>query len=167
MQSYKERLININVFVFDVDGVLTNGMTLLHPNGEYLREIYARDMQGFKLAKENGFKLCAITAGRSQTVKNALLNLGFDEVHLGAHDKLSVFENYITRNSFQKKEVLYMGDDIADIPVLKEVGISTCPQDAVQDVRSICDYVSHYKGGNGCAREVIEQTLRMQNKWLY
>lgn len=167
MISYKQKLKDIEAFIFDVDGVITNGMALLHPDGEYLREVYARDMQAFRLAKQNGFHLCAITAGRSETVKKALFHLGFDMVYLGKHDKLDSYNDYLKLKNIHHNQVLYMGDDIADIPVLENVGVSSCPYDAVQEVRKRVDYVSHLPGGRGAVRDVIEQTLRVKGLWNY
>ena len=99
-------------------------------------------------------------------VKRRLEGLGIRDVFIAVHDKLPVMNKYLKENQINNQEVLYMGDDIPDFPCLKEVGVSTCPHDAAIEIREISDYISHIDGGKGCVRDVIEQTLRVQNKWM-
>ena len=99
-------------------------------------------------------------------VKKRLEGLGIDQVFLSTHQKLPVMENYLKNNNIQASQVLYMGDDIPDLPCLNVVGISTCPNDAAVEIREVCDYISHIDGGKGCVRDVLEQTMRVQNKWM-
>ena len=163
--NYKKQLKNIKAFVFDVDGVLTNGGLIIYPNGKFLRQMNAKDGYAIKLAIKNKYTIAIITGGREENIKTRFENLGVSEVNLGVHDKLPVLKNFMSKNNLKKEEVLYMGDDIPDIECLKYVGFSCCPIDASTDVIEICDYISNKNGGEGCVRDVIEQTLRVTKKW--
>lgn len=164
MISYKERLPKITTFIFDVDGVLTNNQVFLM-NGEVVRSLHSKDGFILQLAAKKGYKIFIITGGNSEQVKDRLLHSGVMEVHLKSSDKLSVYHSICERHQLRDEEILYMGDDIPDIPVLKKVGLSCCPQDAVSDIKAIVHYQSPILGGNGCVREVMEQVLRVQGKW--
>ncbi|MBM3160276.1 MAG: HAD family hydrolase [Bacteroidetes bacterium] len=165
MKNYKIKLNSVTTFIFDVDGVFTDGKVYLI-NDDVIRALQSKDGYAVQYATKIGYKIFIITGGNSQQVKDRLLNLGVNEVHLSVKRKLTCFEDIILRFNLTPDEVLYMGDDIPDIPVLKKVGVSTCPQDACSDVKMLVDYQSHCKGGFGCVRDVIEQTLRLQGKWL-
>lgn len=165
MQNYKIKLNKISTFIFDVDGVFTDGKVYLI-NDDVIRALNSKDGYAVQYATKLGFKIFIITGGNSQQVKDRLLNLGVNEVHLAVKRKLECYDNILLRFQLSPEEVLYMGDDIPDIPVLKKVGVSTCPQDACSDVKLLVDYQSHRNGGFGCVRDVIEQTLRLQGKWL-
>lgn len=165
MQNYKIKLNKISTFIFDVDGVFTDGKVYLI-NDDVIRALNSKDGYAVQYATKLGFKIFIITGGNSQQVKDRLLNLGVNEVHLAVKRKLECYENILLRFQLLPEEVLYMGDDIPDIPVLKKVGVSTCPQDACSDVKMLVDYQSQRNGGFGCVRDVIEQTLRVQGKWL-
>ncbi len=165
MQNYKIKLNKISTFIFDVDGVFTDGKVYLI-NDDVIRALNSKDGYAVQYATKLGFKIFIITGGNSQQVKDRLLNLGVNEVHLAVKRKLECYDNILLRFQLSPEEVLYMGDDIPDIPVLKKVGVSTCPQDACSDVKMLVDYQSHRNGGFGCVRDVIEQTLRLQGKWL-
>lgn len=165
MQNYKIKLNKISTFIFDVDGVFTDGKVYLI-NDDVVRALNSKDGYSIQYATKLGYKIFIITGGNSQQVKDRLLNLGVNEVHLAVKRKLECYENILFRFQLSPEEVLYMGDDIPDIPVLKKVGVSTCPQDACSDVKMLVDYQSHRNGGFGCVRDVIEQTLRLQGKWL-
>jgi 3-deoxy-D-manno-octulosonate 8-phosphate phosphatase (KDO 8-P phosphatase) len=165
MQNYKIKLKKISTFIFDVDGVFTDGKVYLI-NDDVIRALNSKDGYAVQYATKLGFKIFIITGGNSQQVKDRLLNLGVNEVHLAVKRKLECYDNILLRFQLSPEEVLYMGDDIPDIPVLKKVGVSTCPQDACSDVKLLVDYQSHRNGGFGCVRDVIEQTLRLQGKWL-
>ncbi len=165
MQNYKIKLNKISTFIFNVEGVFTDGKVYLI-NDDVIRALNSKDGYAVQYATKLGYKIFIITGGNSQQVKDRLLNLGVNEVHLAVKRKLECYENILLRNQVLPEEVLYMGDDIPDIPVLKKVGVSTCPQDACSDVKMLVDYQSHRNGGFGCVRDVIEQTLRLQGKWL-
>ncbi len=164
MISYKERLPKITTFIFDVDGVLTNNQVFLM-NGEVVRSLHSKDGFILQLAAKKGYKIFIITGGNSEEVKDRLLHAGVTEVHLKSSDKMSVYDSICERHKLKHEEILYMGDDVPDIPVLKKVGISCCPQDAVSDIKAIVHYQSPIAGGHGCVREIMEQVLRVQGKW--
>ncbi|RLJ68641.1 3-deoxy-D-manno-octulosonate 8-phosphate phosphatase (KDO 8-P phosphatase) [Lacinutrix venerupis] len=164
-KSYKEHLSNINTFIFDVDGVLTDGSLTITANGDMLRTMNVKDGYALKQALNKGYNLCIISGGINEGVKKRLENLGIKDVFLGAHNKIEQFNIYIKDKNIKSENVLYMGDDIPDIPVLELVGLATCPQDAVQEVKQLSKYISHKKGGKGCVRDVIEQVLKVNNDW--
>jgi 3-deoxy-D-manno-octulosonate 8-phosphate phosphatase (KDO 8-P phosphatase) len=165
MKSYKEKLPKIKAFMFDVDGVLTDGKVYLMED-DFVRALHSKDGYALQYAIKMDYKIFIITGGSSSEVQKRLLNLGVTEVHLSCHRKLTQYEDILRRHQLTDEEVLYMGDDIPDIPVLKKVGVSTCPQDAAIDVKDVVDYHSPFDGGKACVRDVIEQTLRVQGKWL-
>tara|TARA_B100000965_G_C19512992_1_gene722797 strand:- start:668 stop:1177 length:510 start_codon:yes stop_codon:yes gene_type:complete len=165
-KNYKELLKKITTFILDVDGVLTNGKILITSKGKMLREMNTKDGFIIKYALDKGFKIFIISGGTNKGVKERLKDLGIDEIFLGDHTKKDTYEKLIKKYNLQKNEIVYMGDDIPDIPVMKKIGVPCCPNDAVPDVKQISIYVSKKNGGEGCVRDIIEQTLRVQNKWL-
>ncbi len=165
MINYKEKFKNIKNFVFDVDGVLTNGGLYILPSGEFMRKMNAKDGYALKLALIKGYNIAIITGGKEKSIKERLNKLGIENVYLNAHNKLPILESYLTNNGLNLKNTLYMGDDIPDIECMKKVYISCCPKDAVSELKEVSDYTSSYKGGDGCVRDVIEQVLRINNDW--
>ena len=166
-ESYKIKLRDINTFIFDVDGVLTDGTVLIDSNGEMLRRMNIKDGFAMKFAVDSGYNISIITGGTNKAVKKRLISLGISNIYLGSHNKIRAFNDYIKKYNLNPKNILYVGDDIPDISVMKEVGLSACPQDAAHEVKAISDYVSHKNGGQGCVREIIEQVLRVQDKWVF
>lgn len=164
-KSYKEYLEHITTFIFDVDGVLTNGNVSILTNGEMLRTMSVKDGYALKVAIVSGYNICIISGGSNEGVSIRLKGLGIEDVYLGAHNKIDQLNDYLTKNNIKKENVLYMGDDIPDYPVMKMVGLPCCPQDAVPEIKNISKYISHKKGGKGAARDVIEQVLKVQGKW--
>ncbi|OIQ24074.1 HAD family hydrolase [Lacinutrix sp. MedPE-SW] len=164
-KSYKEYLSDINTFIFDVDGVLTDGSLTITTTGEMLRTMNVKDGYAIKHALNNGYNVCIISGGTNEGVRKRLEHLGVADVYLGAHNKIEQFEDYIAKKNVEAKNVLYMGDDIPDIPVMQLVGLATCPQDAVKEVKAVSKYISHKKGGNGSVRDVIEQVLKVRKNW--
>jgi 3-deoxy-D-manno-octulosonate 8-phosphate phosphatase (KDO 8-P phosphatase) len=164
-KSYKEYLKHITTFIFDVDGVLTDGTVTILTDGELLRKMTVKDGYALKTAIVNGFNICIISGGTNEGVSIRLQGLGIKDIYLGAHNKIDQLNDYLSKSNIQAKNVLYMGDDIPDYPVMKIVGLPCCPQDAVPEIKSISKYVSHKKGGEGAARDVIEQVLKVQGKW--
>jgi 3-deoxy-D-manno-octulosonate 8-phosphate phosphatase (KDO 8-P phosphatase) len=165
MNSYKHALNHINTFIFDVDGVFTDGKVYLL-KGEIIRTLNSKDAYAVQYAAKMGYKIFAITGGNSIEVRDSLLGLGMTRVYLSAHSKMICYEEIKAEFNLTDQEIAYMGDDIPDIPVLKVAGLSACPQDAVIDVKSVVDYQSPFDGGKTCVRDIIEQTLRVQGKWL-
>ena len=165
MKNYKQLLPNIKTFIFDVDGVLTDGKILIHSDGELLRSFDTKDGYAIKCALLKGFKIAIITGGRNEAVRERFKELGVFDIYLGAHHKLDAYQDLMDNYDLKAEEILYIGDDIPDIPVMEKVGLGCCPADAVPDVKARADYISHKKGGEGCVRELIEQVLRVQDKW--
>lgn len=165
MKSYKELLNHVNTFIFDVDGVLTNGDVIIF-NDDVIRTLNSRDSYAIQYAVKQGFEVYVITGGNSQDVRNRLLELGVKEVHLRSSNKIDVLQDIVQRNSLDNKNILYMGDDIPDYEVMQSVGVAACPQDAAIEIKRISHYQSPFNGGRHCVRDVIEQTLRVQNKWF-
>lgn len=164
--SYKQRLAHITTFAFDVDGVLTDGSIILESSGEMVRTMHTKDGYALQHAIKKGFNIVIITGGNSTMVKKRLEGLGIQDVFLSAHHKLPILRSYLGQKNIDPKNVLYMGDDIPDFECLNSVGISTCPRDSAVEIREICDYISHIDGGKGAVRDVIEQVLRVQGKWM-
>jgi 3-deoxy-D-manno-octulosonate 8-phosphate phosphatase (KDO 8-P phosphatase) len=165
MKNYKHLLPKIKTFIFDVDGVLTDGKILINSDGELLRSFDTKDGYAMKCALVKGFKIAIITGGRNEAVRERFKELGVIDIYLGAHHKLDAYQDLMDNYNLNPEEILYIGDDIPDIPVMEKVGLGCCPADAASDVKAIADYVSHKKGGEGCVRELIEQVLRVQGKW--
>ena len=165
-KNYKELLKEITTFILDVDGVLTNGKILVTSKGKMLREMNTKDGFIIKYALDKGFKIFIISGGTNKGVKERLKDLGIEEIFLGEHTKKDTYEKLIKKYNLKRNEIVYMGDDIPDIPVMKKIGVPCCPNDAVSDVKQISIYISKKNGGQGCVRDIIEQTLRVQNKWL-
>lgn len=165
-KSYKELLHNITTFIFDVDGVLTDGRLHITTQGEMHRTMNVKDGYAMKAALDAGFNLCIISGGTDEGVRSRLQKLGIEDVALGAHHKMEHLEAYMGKKDVRPENVLYMGDDIPDYPVMKEVGLPCCPQDAVKEIKEIAKYISHKNGGQGCVRDVIEQVLKVHGKWM-
>ncbi len=164
-KSYKEIMPQITTFIFDVDGVLTDGSITIFPNGELVRTMNVKDGYALKTAVDMGYNVCIISGGTNPAVKSRLQGLGITDIYLGAHHKKDQLDEYLDIYNIDPKNVLYMGDDIPDIPVMKICGLPTCPLDATPEVQNISNYVSQKKGGKGCVRDVIEQVLKVQDKW--
>ena len=164
-KSYKEFLPQISTLIFDVDGVLTNGMVTVFPNGELVRHMNIKDGYALKTAVDAGLNVCIISGGNNEGVRTRLANLGIKNIYLGAHDKIKQYNEIVKKYNLQPENILYMGDDIPDYPVMKLVGLACCPNDAAPEIQGISNYISYKKGGEGCARDIIEQVLRVQVKW--
>jgi 3-deoxy-D-manno-octulosonate 8-phosphate phosphatase (KDO 8-P phosphatase) len=164
-KSYKEIMPQITTFMFDVDGVLTNGMITITTTGELIRTMNIKDGYALKTAVNEGFRICIISGGSNEGVRSRLQNLGITDIYLGTHNKMEQFEEYIEIHKLNPEEILFMGDDIPDYKVMKKVGLPSCPKDAVPEIQDISIYISQKKGGNGCVRDVIEQVLKVQGKW--
>ncbi len=165
-KSYKEYLQHITAFIFDVDGVLTDGTVIVNTDGEMLRNMSIKDGFALKTAIDKGYHVCIISGGTNEGVRKRLEGLGVKEVHLGTNFKMETLQNFFQTNSLLPENVLYMGDDLPDYSVMLRVGLPCCPQDAVPEIKHISKYVSHKKGGKGCVRDVIEQVLKVQGKWF-
>ncbi|WP_299254766.1 HAD family hydrolase [uncultured Cytophaga sp.] len=156
---------DINTFIFDVDGVLTDGSIIAYETGEQPRTFNIKDGYGIERALLAGYHIVIISGGKQESVRKRLNFLGIKDVFLGVKDKVSVFAEYTATRSLDPKTILYMGDDIPDYKMLQLVGLPTCPADASIDIKPICKYVSSFNGGQGAVRDVIEKVMRAQGKW--
>lgn len=165
MKNLLSNFKNISTFIFDVDGVFTNSELLITEEGELLRKMHTRDGYAVKLAIQSGLNVIIITGGSSIGVVKRLKGLGITRVFYGIKDKLEVF-NSLVRNAVIVPEcTAYMGDDLPDYNVMKEVCLPCCPNDAAPEIMEISGYVSPHNGGQGAVRDVLEKTLRIQSKW--
>lgn len=163
---FLKKLNQIKTFVLDIDGVLTDGTVHVTESGEQLRRFHVRDGYALQLAIKKGFHICVISGGRSASVINRLVGLGIDEIYLGVDSKAEVYHNIVEKFSLRREQILYIGDDIPDLPVLKLCGLPVCPADAVEEVKNVCEYISPKEGGKGCVRDVIEKVLKVQGCWF-
>ena len=153
--------------VFDVDGVLSRNTVTLADDGLPIRTVNIKDGYALNLAARLGvLRLCVITGGKSEAVGRRYEGLGFHHVFQGVSKKIDCYEQWKADNQLSDDEVLYMGDDIPDLEVLRRVGCPVCPADAAPEVREVCLYISPRMGGEGCVRDVVEQVLRAQGHWL-
>ena len=158
---------DITTFVFDVDGVLTDGGLLLMENGLQARRMNIKDGLALQMAVKNNYNVYIISGGTSEPVIHRLQYLGLKEIHLGLTNKLKFMEKLMEQNNLNWKEILFMGDDLPDISVLEKAGLACCPADAVIEVKKISKYISPVNGGYGCVRDVIEKVLKLNGHWNY
>lgn len=159
----------IKAFAFDIDGVFTDGGILCDLNGELFRTFDAKDSFGVRMAVLHKYPVAIITGGRSGSIVQRFRSCGLipEDVYLGSRDKILDFNHFCSKYSLGADEVLYVGDDLPDIPVLMACGIGACPSDAVEEVKSVSDYVSPFPGGRGCVRDVIQQVLKSRGDWVF
>lgn len=163
----EDRLKRIKAFVFDVDGVLTDGGILADLNGELFRTFDSKDGFGLRMATMKGYKLGVITGGRSESIRKRFLQCGIpqEDVYLGSRDKIEDFEDFCRKYDLLAEEIMYFGDDLPDIPVMEICGCGVAPCDAVEEAIEAADFVSTKPGGKGCARQAIEMTMKLQGTW--
>jgi len=166
MTFFKEKLKNIRAFIFDVDGVLSMDVSPLDENGDPVRTANIKDGFAIRYALQNGFHVAIITGANTQRVKLRYKKLGVEHIYLNSFNKTECLDEILTKTGLTKDEILYMGDDLVDHPIMLEVGIPTCPIDAVPEIKAISQYISDKKGGEGCVRDIIEQVMRSQEKWF-
>lgn len=164
-KSYKAYLKDISTFVFDVDGVFTDGTVLITTQGELLRKMSISDGYAVKTAVQKGYRLCVISGGNNEGVRKRLQDLGVTDIYLGISDKERALEEYLEIYEIDPAHTMYMGDDLPDIPSMQRVALPACPQNAAPEVKAISAYVSHLKGGEGCVRDIIEQVLKVRGDW--
>ena len=156
----------VKALVFDVDGVLSCETILLYPNGEPMRSVNIKDGYALQFAVKSGLRVAIITGGNSEAVRKRCEGLGIDDVYMGASVKVREYEAFKTKYGLKDEDILYMGDDIPDYEVMRKCGVACCPADAAPEIKSVSTYISHLAGGYGCGRDVIEQVLRAQGKWM-
>jgi len=157
----------ITTFVFDVDGVLTDGTLIVLKDGLQARKMHVNDGFGLQMAVKKGYRVLIISGGYSEEVKTRLEKLGIKNVQMGVENKLQFLSLYQEENKLQWEEILYMGDDLPDLPLMKRVGLSCCPNDAMNEIKAVVKYISPVKGGWGCVRDVIEKVLKINDQWQF
>ena len=166
MINYKELLRHITTFIFDYDGVLTDGMVIMTSQGEGHRISSVKDGYAIQLAVKKGYNVAVISGAVSKSLEHRMKALNVTDVFMGAENKIECFHGYLDAKNIRTENVLYMGDDIPDYEVMLESGVSTCPADAAEEIKKIAKYISLFNGGKGCARDVIEQVMKVQGKWM-
>ena len=156
----------IKAVVFDVDGVLSACTVTMHPSGEPMRSVNIKDGYALQYAVKCGLLVAIITGGNTDAVRKRYENLGIREIRMGAAVKINEYESVKNKYGLKDEEILYMGDDIPDYEVMRLCGCPCCPADAAPEIKDVSIYISHRNGGCGCGRDVIEQVLRAQNKWM-
>lgn len=164
-QNYREKLKRVTTFVFDFDGVLSDGKIYVLPDGDQIRGTSVKDGYALQYALKKGFRIAIISGGVSETMRLRYQNFPNMEIYLRVSQKVPVFNQYLEKHQLITDEVLYMGDDMPDYQLMQLAGVKTCPADACEEIKSISEYISFQKGGEGCVRDIIEQTLKTQGKW--
>ena len=162
---FLEKIKHIKAFILDVDGVLTNGMIHVTESGEQLRQFNIKDGYALQLAVKRGYRIAVLSGGKSNGVALRLKGLGIEDIFLGLDSKIEVYHKFLSSSGLSAEQILYMGDDIPDLAVMKLVGLAVCPSDAAEEIKSVSDYISPKKGGEGCVRDIIEKVLKIQNSW--
>ncbi|MBM3401438.1 MAG: HAD-IIIA family hydrolase [Bacteroidetes bacterium] len=162
---FLEKLKHIKAFIFDVDGVMTNGMLLVTESGEFLRQFNIKDGYALQLAVKRGFKLAVLSGARSKGVEHRLRGLGVQDIYLGLDSKTDAYHEFIDKNGLLPEQVLFMGDDIPDLELMKMAGLAVCPADAVEEIKAVSHYISPKNGGDSCVRDIVEKVLRIQGLW--
>lgn len=159
-------LTKISTIIFDVDGVLSKNTIQMDKEGNPLRTVNIKDGYSMQLAVKMGLRLVIITGGHDAAIAKRYNYLGIKDVFLSCGVKIKKYREYLQENNITNEEVIYIGDDIPDYEIMKECGCPCCPKDACTEIRELSTYVSPYNGGEGCARDIVEQVLRTQGKWL-
>jgi 3-deoxy-D-manno-octulosonate 8-phosphate phosphatase (KDO 8-P phosphatase) len=166
MPEIKKLFHSVKAFVFDVDGVFTNGTVMLHPGGEFIRMMNIKDGYAVQHAVKMGYPIAIITGGTSKMVRKRFSVLGVRDIYMKSADKTAAFKSFLTKYRLEPSDILYMGDDLPDYEVMKQAGFPACPADAAEEIKQLSHYTSPRNGGEGCVRDVIEQVLRLQGKWM-
>lgn len=163
--TINDRFKKISTFVFDMDGVLTDGSLLVFSNNEFIRRMNIKDGYALQLAVKKGYKVLVVSGSHSDPVVTRLLGLGIKDVFMRVQNKKEFVEVYLKSNNLNQEEVLFMGDDVPDIEVMRIVGLPCAPADAVHEVKEVARYIASVSGGMGCVREVIEKVLKLNDQW--
>lgn len=168
-KNYKELLHHIKAFVFDIEGVLTSGTFMIMADGSTIRNLNNKDGYAIQLAIKKGFIVAVISGGRYDGINRSLQKLGLTDIYMGAGHKMDAWKDLLAvyeHQNLKPENILYMGDDIPDYHLMLEAGVGTAPANAASEIKEIAQYVSPKKGGEGCVRDVIEQTLKLQGNWM-
>lgn len=166
MSTINYDLTKIRAFVFDVDGVLSRDVVSLHPNGDPMRTVNIKDGYAMQLAVKLGYQVAIITGGYTDSVRIRFERLGVQHIYMRSAVKINDYQDFLNKTGLKPEEVMYAGDDIPDYEVMRLVGLPVAPADAAPEIKSIAKYISHKNGGDGIARDVIEQTLKAQGRWM-
>ncbi|RZK49330.1 MAG: HAD-IIIA family hydrolase [Pedobacter sp.] len=161
-----DRFKHIHTFIFDVDGVFTDGQVIAHPDGELLRSFNIKDGYALQLAVKKGYHVAIISGSKGLSIEKRFANLGVKDVYLSVGNKVEIMQSYLQQHNLSLEGVLYMGDDIPDLEAMKLVGLPTCPCDAVPEIKAISSYISSETGGKCAVRDVIEKVLKLQGNWF-
>ena len=156
----------IKAIIFDIDGVLSSETIILSSEGEPLRTVNIKDGYAIQLAMKLGLRIVILTGGKTKSVRMRYEGLGVEDIYMGCAVKIETYDEILNKYGLTDEEVMYMGDDIPDLEIMRRVGCPVCPKDACEEIKSVSVYVSDRIGGHGCGRDVIEQTLRAQGKWV-
>ncbi len=165
MGNFKEDIARCEAFIFDVDGVMTDGGIVATVDGDFIRRYDAKDGYALAYAVKMGYRVCIISGGRGKTLEHRLKMLGLKDYFLDCMDKITTLRNYFKENGLNPENDIYMGDDIPELECMREVGIPVCPADAAKEVVEASRYISEYRGGHGAVRDIIEQVLRARGDW--
>ena len=160
-----EKFKAIKTFVFDVDGVLTDGTLLVLNDGQMARTMNIKDGYALQLAVKKGYRVVIISGGTSEAVRARLEKLGVEDCFLKVDNKKEKLVEYVAEHQLNWDEILFMGDDIPDYVPMQLTGLPCCPADAVAEIKQISQYISSIAGGKGCARDVIEKVLKLNGHW--
>lgn len=166
MSTINYDLTKIRAFVFDVDGVLSRDVVSLHPNGDPMRTVNIKDGYAMQLAVKLGYQVAIITGGYTDSVRIRFERLGVQHIYMRSAVKINDYQDFLNKTGLKPEEVMYAGDDIPDYEVMRIAGLPVAPADAAPEIKSIAKYISHKNGGDGIARDVIEQTLKAQGRWM-
>ncbi len=164
--NYKSKLHDIKAFVFDFDGVMTDGNVWMYADRETVRCGNIKDGYAIQYAVKKGYIIAVISGATSLSINNRMESLGVTRIYTGCASKLETYRRFLEENDLAVSQVLCMGDDIPDYEIMKNCAVAACPADAAEEIKGIAHYISHLGGGMGCVRDVIEQTLRLQGKWF-
>lgn len=165
MELVYKKLKKARAFVFDVDGVMTDGNVIATEDGHFLRNFNIKDGYAIQHAVKAGYPIAVISGGRSAGVTRRFEQLGVTDIYIGQQHKEAAFSEFLNKYTLRHEDIIYMGDDLPDYQLMMSVGVATCPDDAATDIKKICHYISPYQGGRGCVRDIIEKTLKLQGKW--
>ena len=166
MSDLKALLSEVNTFIFDYDGVLTDGTVYMDSNGDPLRTSNVKDGYAIQLARKLGYNVAVISGAIYTNILKRMHSLGVDDVFTSVPDKVVKLKEYMEQKNLTINQIVYVGDDIPDINVMRMVGVPVCPADAAEEVKRVSMYVSDCPGGRGCVRDIIEKTLKVQGKWM-
>ena len=164
-RNFKERLAEVEAFVFDVDGVMTDGSIMPLPDGDFLRRYNAKDGYALSYAIKHGYKVCIISGGFGSLLASRMQRLGVKNLYTNCMDKIKAIREFAEAEGVNLENTIYVGDDIPDLECMARVGIPVCPADACAEVQEAARYVSEFNGGKGAVRDIVEQTLRAQDEW--